>query len=85
MIRCPSCDISNIHVESGCPQCGFVPAQVDVFNAWSPELAKENDVFRKESFDCLARLEQSNFWFWTCPKTWTLSSLKLRPAQRPLG
>jgi SAM-dependent methyltransferase len=63
MIKCPSCSIKNIHVEYGCPQCGFIPGRVDGFLAWAPELAKHNDGFPVEGFEGLARLEAGNFWF----------------------
>jgi ubiquinone/menaquinone biosynthesis C-methylase UbiE len=63
MILCPSCGAKNIHAETGCAQCGFVPARVDGFLAWVPELAKHNDGFPEESFEGLARLEAGNFWF----------------------
>lgn len=63
MIFCPSCGARNIHAENGCSQCGFVPARVDGFLAWAPELAKRNDGFREESFEGLARVEAGNFWF----------------------
>jgi SAM-dependent methyltransferase len=63
MILCPSCGAKNIHAEKGCAQCGFVPARVDGFLAWAPELAKHNDGFPQESFEGLARVEAGNFWF----------------------
>lgn len=63
MILCPSCPAKNIHAEKACPQCGFVPAQVDGFLAWAPELAKHNDGFPESSFEGLARVEAGNFWF----------------------
>lgn len=63
MILCPSCGARNIHAENGCNHCGFVPARVDGFLAWAPELAKHNDGFREESFEGLARVEAGNFWF----------------------
>lgn len=63
MILCPSCGAKNIHAEKGCCQCGFVPARVDGFLAWTPELAKHNDGFHEESFEGLARVEAGNFWF----------------------
>lgn len=63
MILCPSCGAKNIHAESGCSQCDFVPARVDGFLAWAPELAKHNDGFREEDFEGLAQVEASNFWF----------------------
>lgn len=63
MILCPSCGARNIHAENGCNRCGFVPARVDGFLAWAPELAKHNDGFREESFERLAQMEAGNFWF----------------------
>jgi ubiquinone/menaquinone biosynthesis C-methylase UbiE len=63
MILCPNCGAKNILAENDCPQCGFVPAWVDGFLAWAPELAKHNNGFPKESFEGLARVEAGNFWF----------------------
>jgi SAM-dependent methyltransferase len=63
MILCPSCGAKNIHAENGCPECGFEPARVDGFLAWAPELAKHNDGFPEDSFEGLARVEASSFWF----------------------
>lgn len=63
MIVCPSCGARNINADSGCPQCGFMPERIDGFLAWAPELAKYNDGFPEESFECLAGVEASNFWF----------------------
>lgn len=63
MILCPSCGARNIHARNGCNHCGFVPARVDGFLAWAPELAKHNDGFREESFEGLVRVEAGNFWF----------------------
>jgi SAM-dependent methyltransferase len=40
-----------------------MPARVDGFLAWAPELAKNNDGFPQESFEGLARVEAGNFWF----------------------
>lgn len=63
MILCPSCGARNIHARNGCNHCGFVPARVDGFLAWAPELAKHSDGFREESFEGLVRVEAGNFWF----------------------
>jgi SAM-dependent methyltransferase len=63
MILCPSCGAKNIHPENGCPDCCFEPARVDGFLAWAPELAKYNDGFPEDSFEGLARVEASSFWF----------------------
>jgi hypothetical protein len=64
MILCPSCGAKNIPVEKGCPQCGFVPAQIDGFLAYAPDLARHNDGFPAESFEGLAGGgEAGSFWF----------------------
>lgn len=63
MIVCPYCCNRNIRTENGCPKCGFIPARVDGFWAWAPDLAKHNDGFPKESFEGLVRVEAGNFWF----------------------
>lgn len=65
MILCPCCGAKNIHAERGCSRCGFLPAHIDGFLAWAPELAKHNDGFPEESFEGLARVEAGNFWFRT--------------------
>lgn len=63
MILCPSCGANGTHAETGCSRCGFMPARVDGFLAWAPELAKHNDGFPEGSFEGLARMEAGNFWF----------------------
>jgi SAM-dependent methyltransferase len=63
MILCPSCDARTILAEDSCPRCGFIIVKVDGFQAWSPELAKNNDGFPEESFKRLARAEAGSFWF----------------------
>lgn len=63
MILCPACGAKNIHAKKGCGQCGFVPALLDGFIAWAPELAKHNDGFPEEGFESLARVESTSFWF----------------------
>jgi len=63
MILCPSCGSNDIDVDNGCSRCSFMPARVDGFRAWAPELAKNNDGFPEESFEGLARVEAGNFWF----------------------
>ena len=63
MILCPSCGAKNIHAKNGCPECGFEPALIDGFLAWAPQLAKHNNGFPEGSFEGLARVEASSFWF----------------------
>jgi SAM-dependent methyltransferase len=45
-----------------CPQCGHEPPR-DTFYLFAPEEAESNDGFEVESFDHLARLEPTSFWF----------------------
>ena len=45
-----------------CPHCHVEPV-ADHFLLFAPELAKSNDGFEIASFDHLARLEPSSFWF----------------------
>ena len=63
MIRCPSCTTKISNVEAGCPRCGFSPINLEGFLAWAPELAHENNGFRKENFQALTRVEEGSFWF----------------------
>ncbi len=63
MILCPSCGAKSSHLENGCLQCGFVPARVNGFLTWAPELAKHSDGFPEEAFEGLVRVEAGNFWF----------------------
>ncbi|MDM0028697.1 class I SAM-dependent methyltransferase [Variovorax saccharolyticus] len=63
MILCPACNAPNLRPDQGCTACGFAPAKIDGFIAWAPELAKNSEGFREESFEGLARVEAGNFWF----------------------
>lgn len=63
MIVCPSC--ANAIDEDGvkCSSCGFAASIIDGFTAWAPDLAYAGGGFKAESFEHLAELEASNFWF----------------------
>lgn len=65
MIICPSCNAEIRQPNEGCRQCGFMPAQMDGFTAWAPDLARHNDGFPEDSFRVLAKVEAKNFWFRT--------------------
>jgi SAM-dependent methyltransferase len=45
-----------------CPHCQHQPAN-NHFLEFAPEMAQANDGFEVDSFDLLARLEPSSFWF----------------------
>ena len=45
-----------------CPRCDREPAR-DTFILFAPDQASSNDGFEVESFDHLARLEPTSFWF----------------------
>ena len=47
---CPSCDHNNAQLVGSLP-------------LFAPQLAEENDGFKKENFDRLIKLEEGNFWF----------------------
>lgn len=63
MIACPSC--ANAIEGDGvqCAACGFTAVTIDGFTAWAPDLAYAGGGFKAESFEHLAELEASNFWF----------------------
>jgi SAM-dependent methyltransferase len=45
-----------------CPRCHHEPAR-ETFTLFAPDLASSNDGFEVESFDHLAQLEPTSFWF----------------------
>lgn len=62
MKLCLSCD-RRFELDSWqCPGCGRTPA-ANRFWLFAPEQANANDGFELESFDHLARLEPTSFWF----------------------
>lgn len=63
MIVCPSCGRPMQRDQLRCAACGFSAATIDGFTAWAPELAYAGGGFKAESFEHLAELEASNFWF----------------------
>lgn len=63
MKLCLNCQNEFDSIEKICPQCGCNPDIVDGFIAYAPDLIKENNGFREESFSKLVRLEDNNFWF----------------------
>jgi SAM-dependent methyltransferase len=63
MKRCLSCNARYASSTSNCPNCGFVPALVDGFDSYAPDLAHDGGGFKSDYFSELARLEDANFWF----------------------
>lgn len=63
MIVCPNCSAVSESPFDCCRQCRFVPARIDGFVAWAPEVARQFEGFPSENFDQLARIESENFWF----------------------
>ena len=63
MIVCPRCSLHHASQEAFCPACGYVPASLNGFPAWAPEMANAGGGFHESFFPELARLEAGNFWF----------------------
>ena len=63
MKRCLACHTLHPASHGHCSRCGAVPAVVDGFTAYAPELAHGGGGFKATYFEELARLEGSNFWF----------------------
>jgi len=72
--RCPACGHEPV-VAQGCAVCGFVPATVDGFTAFAPELAHEGTGFDPAHFQVLAQLEAAHFWF-QARNEWIVSALQ---------
>lgn len=60
---CPCCNARYASSIRNCPSCGFVPALVDGFDSYAPDLAHDGGGFKSDYFSELARLEEVNFWF----------------------
>lgn len=63
MKRCSECDAEFESQDWLCPDCGYMPPQLDGVRAHALALAKEGGGFRPEAFSELAELEAGNFWF----------------------
>ena len=63
MIACPRCGAIHASTLRSCPECGFLPAEVDGFVAWAPQASRSNSGFKVEYFAPLAAHEDRNFWF----------------------
>ncbi len=63
MKRCFSCNAQYASSIRNCPSCHFVPALVDGFDSYAPDLAHDGGGFKSDYFSELARLEEANFWF----------------------
>lgn len=60
---CPVCHRKFDITGWECPFCQARPKTVEGFLAFAPELAQANDGFPPQSFELLAHVEASNFWF----------------------
>jgi SAM-dependent methyltransferase len=60
---CPACGKRFDADGFCCPACGHSPEVNDGHPAFAPELATGYDGFEAKFFDCLAVLEDGNFWF----------------------
>src|SRR5690606_3992375 len=63
MILCPRCKSPLQGNAANCVACGFEAVTIDGFVAWAPDLAHAGGGFKAESFEHLAELESSSFWF----------------------
>lgn len=63
MKKCLSCSLPFESESWTCPHCNSAPTMSDGFVIFSPDLAHENEGFRSDYFETLARLEENNFWF----------------------
>jgi SAM-dependent methyltransferase len=59
---CLNCDKRFDTAGWQCPSCGSQPTS-NAFLLFAPDLAQSNDGFEVASFDQLARLEATSFWF----------------------
>lgn len=62
MKRCLACDLRHDATDA-CPACGHVPARLNGFPAYAPELAQGGGGFAARHFADLVRLEENSFWF----------------------
>lgn len=63
MKHCLVCDSQYSESSRDCSSCGAIPAVVDGFTAYAPDLAHGGGGFQASYFSDLARLEEGNFWF----------------------
>lgn len=63
MRRCVSCEALYPLDAPACTECGAAPGEVEGFEAHAPQRARQGGGFDPVSFQDLARLEATNFWF----------------------
>lgn len=63
MKLCLACNAEYSASRRDCSNCGAVPAVVDGFEAYAPDLAHGGTGFKAGYFSKLAPLEAANFWF----------------------
>lgn len=63
MKQCLGCGARFPRAESSCPACHAVPALINGFEAYAPEMAYEGGGFKESHFAELASVEAGHFWF----------------------
>lgn len=63
MKQCLGCGARFPRAESACPACHAVPASINGFEAYAPEMAREGGGFKESHFAELAGVEAGHFWF----------------------
>ena len=63
MKQCLGCGARFPRAESACPACHAVPALINGFEAYAPEMAREGGGFKESHFAELAGVEAGHFWF----------------------
>lgn len=84
-IECPACGAVSADWGRNCRSCGFQAGQIDGFEAWAPELARQStgEFYDPDKFAELVSLEQSSFWFQARSELilWALNRYFGRPAR----
>ena len=60
---CIKCDGEILQETWICPSCGFTPVRKNGYFMFAKELSEQNEGFKPEYFEELAKLESENFWF----------------------
>jgi SAM-dependent methyltransferase len=77
---CLRCEHAFVSGEWQCPECGFVPGQLEGFDAHAPAFAHEGGGFKADYFAELAALEAANFWFKARNRLISWALRRYRPA-----
>lgn len=63
MKYCIACGSSYPSVDRGCAVCGSTPCEENGFDAYAPDLMKEENGFKADFYEDYAYLEDGHFWF----------------------